>query len=208
MAGFKLIVNSRVEVIIGEEAWKSVIQDVNDESFFISIPMEKGEYMPRILDADNGVFPYQLNEYELNKICDNLVKDYPKFGEKDDDGFSAQEKIRKIFRFRIPYYVGPLSFDSNKKSNAWIIKKSDERVLPWNFEKVVDVDATSERFIRRMTNKCSYLKGCDVIPKQSLLYSRFIVLNQLNKLTINSVPVDVELKQKIFTELFLKEKNS
>ena len=45
MAGFKLIVNSRVEIIIGEEAWKSVIQDVNDESFFISIPMEKGEYI-------------------------------------------------------------------------------------------------------------------------------------------------------------------
>ena len=43
MAGFKLVVNSRVEIIIGEEEYKSVIQDVNNESFFISMPMEKGE---------------------------------------------------------------------------------------------------------------------------------------------------------------------
>lgn len=178
-----------------DPAYKEILDDI-----------EKGEFLPRILDADSGVFPYQINGYELKKICDNLKKDYPEFAAPDAGGFSIADKIEKIFLFRIPYYVGPLSYNPEVKSNAWIEKRLDERVLPWNFEKVVDVDATAEKFIRRMTNKCSFLKGADVLPKQSLLYSRYTVLNQLNKLTVNSVPISVELKQRIFNELFLKDK--
>lgn len=178
-----------------DPAYKEILDDI-----------EKGEFLPRILDADSGVFPYQINGYELKKICDNLKKDYPEFATPDAGGFSIADKIEKIFLFRIPYYVGPLSYNPEVKSNAWIEKRLDERVLPWNFEKVVDVDATAEKFIRRMTNKCSFLKGADVLPKQSLLYSRYTALNQLNKLTVNSVPISVELKQRIFNELFLKDK--
>ncbi len=178
-----------------DPAYKEILDDI-----------EKGEFLPRILDADSGVFPYQINGYELKKICDNLKKDYPEFAAPDAGGFSIADKIEKIFLFRIPYYVGPLSYNPEVKSNAWIEKRLDGRVLPWNFEKVVDVDATAEKFIRRMTNKCSFLKGADVLPKQSLLYSRYTALNQLNKLTVNSVPISVELKQRIFNELFLKDK--
>ena len=83
-----------------------------------------------------------------------------------------------------------------------MVKKLNIPITPWNFESVVDEEKSSERFIRRMTNKCTYIFGADVIPEQSLLYEKFKVLNELNNLKLNGRPITVELKHKIFIELF------
>lgn len=58
-------------------------------------------------------------------------------------------------------------------------------ITPWNFHQIVDSDASEEQFIRRMTNKCTYLVGQDVLPANSLLYSEYVFLNELNNLRIN-----------------------
>lgn len=87
--------------------------------------------------------------------------------------------------FRIPYYVGPLHTASKY---AWSVRrKGFEKVsiTPWNFDKAIDTDASEENFIRRTTNKCTYLEGKDVLPANSLLYSEFTFLNELNNLRIN-----------------------
>ena len=53
---------------------------------------------------------------------------------------------------------------------------------------MVDTEASAEAFITRMTNNCTYLKNEDradeqkVLPEDSILYSRFKVLNELNNL--------------------------
>ena len=57
-----------------------------------------------------------------------------------------------------------------------------------------------------MTNKCTYLAQEDVIPKNSLLYSEFMVLNELNNVKIRSEKLPVELKQEIVSNLFKKQK--
>ena len=57
-----------------------------------------------------------------------------------------------------------------------------------------------------MTNKCTYLPEKDVIPKNSLLYTKYMVLNELNNLKIRGEKIQVDLKQKIYTELFQKNK--
>ncbi len=118
-----------------------------------------------------------------------------------------EEKIRKIFTFRIPYYVGPLNGvkKGNEKSN-WVIRKEESKIYPWNFDDVIDLESSAEQFIRRMTNKCTYLIHEDVLPKNSLLYSKFMVLNELNNLRLNGEPIDVELKQKIYHDLFQKHR--
>ena len=46
-----------------------------------------------------------------------------------------------------------------------------------------------------MTNKCTYLIGADVLPKNSLLYSRFMLLNELNNIKINKEPIKTEIKK-------------
>lgn len=165
--------------------------------------IDNGTFLNKILHADNGLFPHQINGAELNAILDNLCKQYPQFCSKDDDGYTPAEKIKKIFLHKIPYYVGPLNPLSQ---NSWFVRKAEGKITPWNFDEMIDKTASNEQFIRRMTNKCSYLRSQDVLPKGSMYYQAFDTLNQLNKITINSEAISVELKQDIFHNVFLKYK--
>ncbi len=164
----------------------------------VTAELREGSFLPKILHADNGTFPHQINLAELDAILSNLCRDFPVFGEKDGDGLSPAEKIRSIFKWRIPYFVGPLNPHG---PNSWIVRK-EGRITPWNFEEIVDLEKSNEGFIRRMTGKCSYLIAEDVLPKCSMYYQAFDVLNQLNKLRINGEPISVALKQELFRELF------
>ena len=166
---------------------------------------ERKTMLPLQRSKDNGVIPNQINKNELRKILENAAQYMPFLGEKDDKGISVSEKILAIFSFRIPYYVGPLS-DRHKGqgANFWAVRKEEGRIYPWNFYDKIDKEKSNEEFIGRMTNKCTYLVGEDVLPKKSLLYSRFMVLNELNNLKIRGKKVSVEIKQQIFRELFCK----
>lgn len=162
-----------------------------------------GTFLPKILNADNGLFPHQINGTELDAILVNLCEDYPEFSVKDESGYSPSEKIKRIFTFRVPYYVGPLNASS---SHAWIKRKEGGKITPWNFDDLVDKAASNEEFIRRMTNKCTYLRACDVLPKGSMYYQTFDTLNQINRLTVDGAPISVELKKEIFRNVYLKNK--
>lgn len=156
--------------------------------------IENDTFLPKILHADNGLFPHQINQDELDKILVNMEKNCPQTA-------GIAEKIKKIFLYRIPYFVGPLT-----GKNSWVVRKRDEKITPWNLTDVVDYAASNEAFMRKMTNKCSYLYGEDVLPKGSVIYQTYNVLNQINKLKINGQPISVELKQAIFNELFVTRK--
>lgn len=116
------------------------------------------------------------------------------------------ERITQLFEFKIPYYVGPLN--GNKvgtgENFSWAVRKKCGKIYPWNFNEIVDTEASAEAFIRRMTNKCTYLIGEDVLPKDSLLYRKYMVLNELNNLKLNGNVISVELKQKIYADVFCK----
>ena len=175
---------------------------------YIQAEIENRTFLPKILNADNGLFPHQINGMELDLILTNLQKAYPEFAKKDGDGYSPAEKIKKIFLFKIPYYVGPLNtaHENGGKGNSWMKRKAEGKITPWNFDEMVDAFASNERFIRRMTNKCTYLHNQDVLPKGSMYYQAFDTLNQLNRLTIGSVPISVELKREIFHNVYLQNK--
>ncbi len=158
-------------------------------------------FMPKMVTKDNSVIPMQVNKIELKKILDNAVKYLPLLSETDESNKTVSERIMDIFSFRIPYYVGPLNTHSDKH---WLVR-TDGKIYPWNFEQVVDTDISAEAFINNLTSKCTYLPREDVIPKSSLLYSSFMVLNELNNLKIDSVKISTELKQDIYFELFMKK---
>ncbi len=155
--------------------------------------VEAGTFLPRQSSTANGRIPYQCHEKELETILERASRYLPFLREKDESGLTAQEKILAIFRFRIPYYVGPLN---PKSKNAWLVR-GEEKISPWNFDQVVDLDKSAENFITRMTAKCSYI-GAPVLPRDSLLYTRFVALNMLNKLSVNGHPISVALKQEIY----------
>ena len=167
-------------------------------------------FAPKQINRDNGVIPYQMHLMELEKILDNAKKYLPFLTEKDSSGYTGAEKIVKIMTFRIPYYVGPLNdyhkVENGAKGNCWIVKNSNEKIRPWNFEQVVNQEACAEAFITRMTNKCTYLRDADVLPQDSLLYSKFVVLNELNNVCVNGGRLPADLKQHLYRELFMKQK--
>lgn len=182
----------------------------DDLSLFndLVIKTEAHTLLPKQKSKDNGVVPHQVHENELLKILENASSYLPFLKEKDDTGLSMSEKILAIFRFRIPYYIGPLSKRHvDQGSNAWIVRKKEGYIYPWNFDEIVDKEASNIEFIRRMTNKCTYIVGEDVIPANSLLYKEFTVLNELNNLRIRGRKVSHDEKQLIYEKLFKKKKN-
>lgn len=180
----------------------------NDKNIYDEIinKIELGMLLPKQRISDNGTLPYQIHEIELKKILENQSKYYD-FLNYEENGVSTKDKLLMTFKFRIPYYVGPLnSYHKGKGGNSWIIRKEEGKILPWNFEEKVDIEKSAEEFIKRMTNKCTYLSGEDVIPKDSFLYSEYVILNELNKVQVNDEYLSEVNKKKIIDELFKENK--
>jgi len=166
--------------------------------------IKKNEFLPKQSTTDNGIIPNQLHKAELRKILENAEEYLPFLKEEGDKGLTASERLLQIFSFQLPYYVGPLKKSEN--SNAWVERKDySGPVYPWNLEEKVDIEKTNENFINRLIGECSYIQGAKVLPKSSLLYERFMVLNELNPLKINDQEIPVELKQAIFKDLFMRD---
>ncbi|SJX68551.1 CRISPR-associated protein, Csn1 family [Weissella confusa] len=177
----------------------SMAQQQFVENMYREIKLEN--YLPKQRQSDNGAIPYQVHEYELVKIIENQVAYYPFLGqqteveyENDEGEFKTESeyKIQALFKFRIPYYVGTLAKRPGWRNedgmltktdtvakNSWVVRKSDEKVTPWNFSEVVDKEASAVNFIERMTNFDTYLPNEKVLPKNSLLYQEFTIYNEL-----------------------------
>lgn len=164
-------------------------------------------FLPKQKDTDNRVIPHQLYWYEMDTLLRKAEAYLPFLARRDESGLSVREKLMSVFLFRVPYFVGPLN--PHCKDHAWMTRKAGMegvRITPWNFSSIVDEDASEREFIRRMLNKCTYLPAETVLPKESLLYHRFTVLNEINTLRINEQSVPVEAKQGIYEQLFLKHR--
>lgn len=182
-----------------KKLFKNLSQDGYEEMFR---EIENETFMPKQHIKDNGVIPMQVHRMELVAILENAKQYLDFMNQVDGSSKSVADKIIDIFSFRIPYYVGPLNPHSDK---AWLQRK-DGKIVPWNFSQIVDVNQSAENFITNLTSKCTYLPQKDVIPKNSILYCRYMVLNELNNLRINGEKISVKLKQSIFNDLFMKRK--
>lgn len=172
-----------------DEAKKAIIQEIENKDF-----------LPKQVNKDNGVIPYQVHKNELQEILKNAEK-YHAFLKEEDEYGTVSDKILSILSFRIPYYVGPLNINNEDAGFCWATVKKDMKVRPWNFDDAVDKEASAEAFIRRMTNKCVYLPWADVLPKQSILYQEYMVLNELNNVKVDDNKLTVEQKQDVFENL-------
>lgn len=167
--------------------------------------ISNGDYLLKQRISTNGVIPHQLHFNELSAILDNASRKYGFLKEIDQTGLSKKKQIKDIFKFRIPYYVGPLNDAHKEDGFAWVVRKESGKVYPWNFGDKIDENRTAEAFIKRMTNKCTYLLEEDVLPKSSLLYQKYMVLNAINNIKLNDVAINPEIKQRIYEDLFVKQ---
>ena len=183
------------------KAVKKFFEKDNDANWIID-KIDREDFLRKQRTFDNGAIPHQIHLAELKAIIEKQKKYYP-FLEKEAD------RIESILTFRIPYYVGPLSNGYSKF--GWVVRKGNEAIKPWNLEEQIDKSATAERFITRMTNRCTYLPSENVLPKHSLLYEKFMVFNELTKIRYvlennKHFAVDTEMKMKIFEMLFKKNR--
>lgn len=184
---------------------KKIVEGLADskEKEYILNEIELQTLLPLQRIKDNGVIPYQLHLEELKVILDKCEPKFP-FLQTVSDGFSVTEKLIKMLEFRIPYYVGPLNTHHNVDNGgfAWAVRKQAGRVTPWNFEEKIDREKSAAAFIKNLTNKCTYLLGEDVLPKSSLLYSEFMLLNELNNVRIDGKPLAQGVKQHLIDAEF------
>lgn len=184
--------------------------------------LNRGEALPKQKGQARGAIPMQLHRAELRKILANLGHDFPSFAaivaDEDEKCNTKCKKLEILHSFRIPYYVGPLverKFD--EKGNlinedgsgfSWGDEEINEIIYPWNFDKLINKGERANAFIRRMTNECTYLIGEDVLPKCSMIYQKYMLLNELNNLKVdNNRIADVKVKQDIYARYFAGGEN-
>ncbi|MDO4271951.1 MAG: type II CRISPR RNA-guided endonuclease Cas9, partial [Candidatus Saccharibacteria bacterium] len=169
---------------------------------------EDSKLLPKQRGFAKGTIPQQLHHNELEIILQKLIQDYPSFGQEsadEDEAYNTKaKKIASIHSFRIPYYCGPMRSKAQPNNEfCWADEEIEETVYPWNYNQLVDLGARASKFIDRMTNECTYIAGAQVLPKCSLMYQRYMVLNELNNLKINGCRIDNDIKQQIFNQGYL-----
>ena len=174
-----------------EDILKKYVPDCEEKNYVLEqIAME--DFLPLITSKDNAYVPYQLNLKELDIILEKQGKFYPCLRKNAD-------KIRALLTFRRPYYAGPLKGEFGWTEGVDI--PENVRITPWNFNEVLGedrLDKLAENFISRMTNDCSLLKGEPALPLSSMLYQKYMVLNEINKIKVFDHPISLEEKQAIF----------
>lgn len=210
--GKKLVIEKRTSADDFFDNLRKLLKKIpGEEAEAILADIDAGQFLPKAVSKINGVIPHQLQEQELRAILAKAERYLPFLKEADAYG-TVSDKILQLLTFRIPYYVGPLNTAHEKKDGqegfAWAVRKEAGRILPWNFTEKIDTEKSAERFIRRMTNKCTYLLGEDVLPKNSLLYTEFMLLNELNNVRIGEAGVRLTegQREKLWNELFLRHK--
>lgn len=183
---------------------KGILKDINcEEARNIENEIDNDNFLPRQNSSHNSSIPMQLNLMELEEILSKQSK-YYSFLNESDGKYTRIERIISIFKYHLPYYVGPLN---TKSERSWVIR-TNEKIYPWNYKEVIDFDETAKKFIERMQNKCTYLHGDNdyCLPKKSLLFSEYNCLQYLNNIKINGNNLDYQLKESLFNEVFLKNK--
>lgn len=174
-----------------------------DEDLFNTVTQPL--YLIKPSSADIGVnFSHAVRKQEFLAILDKLCFYYPQikniFYDKYPE-YSVIEAFVKNYDFKVDYFVGPLNSDN---ANAWIkFKNVPCKVDPFNYEKVIDFSATIKCWMNNLIGNCSVLSNKKVLPKYSISYAKFIVLNQLNCIKVDGEYLPIKEKQSIFNNMFL-----
>jgi len=172
--------------------------------------LETRQFLRKLKGSQNSAIPHQNNVYEAEQILKQQQTHYPEITDE------MIEHVKAIISFRIPYYVGPLiKGDEENPRFGWAIRNKNTHIKPWNFDEVIDKANSAEAFITKMTSQCTYLLEETVLPKNSLIYEKYEVLNELNGIQIRpetekpnkKYRLNQEQKEWIIENVFKKRKS-
>lgn len=151
-----------------------------------------------IAHYSTSVIPHQLHLQELEKIIDNAINFYPFLKE-------IKQKLILLFKYRIHYSYGPLN-DKSQYSN--VQRKSYERITPWNISEIIDDNVTKQKFMKKLTNSCSYLLGEKVMPKVALTFEKYVILDKLNVMKVNGETLSILEKEEVVNYILSRPKTT
>lgn len=169
--------------------------------------IKKGSFLRKQRSLDNGNIPHQIMQLELRRIIEtqSKVPGFEWLAKNDQTNDHEKYNLERFIDFRAPYYVGPLDKDHSSEF-SWVCFKDNKKIplTIWNFDERIDFGKTINNFIRRMTATDTYLLGEAVLPASSLLYQKYEVLNELNKIKIQGKNISVKEKQALYNDLFVR----
>ncbi|MFT8399639.1 MAG: type II CRISPR RNA-guided endonuclease Cas9 [Lentilactobacillus diolivorans] len=188
--------------------------DPSEEGRDLAERLAQDDFMPLQRTALNRVIPHQLQQEELDRIIENQGEYYPflkTLNPNRSRAGVANYQLDELVSFRIPYYVGPLitatdQLHTSGAKFAWMTRRAAGEITPWNFDQKVDRLASANQFIRQNMPKDNHLLEADVLPANSLTYQRYLVLDELNAVKVNHKSLTVSQKQRIFNDLFKRQR--
>lgn len=122
MSKFKLIINSRIDVMMEKKVYKTVIQDVLKDGFLISIPVNEGEYLMLNYHEEVELYNYvdDLSLYKLTcsvigKVIDNNIPLYKISLPKEAKKVQRRNYVRVNMLHPIKYIKGDSGNLNDKK---------------------------------------------------------------------------------------------
>lgn len=186
---FKELIENTTQ--IDDERRRNLLRKIENENF---LPVQRSK--------NNVTLPHQLHLHELHQIIEHQKVYYPFLAALTAKN---ENKIEQLVKFRIPYYVGPLVEAKTVEgdgSNHWMHRLTSGPITPWNFNEKVDRDQAALDFIKRMIGTDTYLVGEPALPKNSLAYQEYNVLQELNNVRVDNRRLEVNQKQSIFENVF------
>ena len=95
-------------------------EGIDGSDYFLK-KIEQENFLRKQRTFDNGAIPHQIHLAELKAILENQSHFYPAL--KDNC-----MKIIEMFKFRNPYFIGPLAKGNSQFS--WLVRKTDEKIQP------------------------------------------------------------------------------
>lgn len=203
MAKFQLKINSRLEIKIDDKVFNSTIQDINEDSFFVSMPMEKGNYIKFENNAQVSVYCYWENT-SVYKF-DSKVLGREKSGNMPLYKLTLPEKVVRIQRreyVRVKV-IAPIEVISNDKKIRGLLldlsgggmkikteeKLSKEEIIKiklksTEFNKEILINGMIVRVNRREEGKYIYgVRYCNIENKvrEKIIQAIFYLMRAQNK---------------------------
>ncbi len=147
----------------------------------------------------NRVIPVQAQMRDLEAILDRQAPFHSSLREN-------REKILALMRFRVPFYAGPLCQKPGAAYTPWLKYKSggEGHIRPWDFEERIDLESTAEAYGEGLARRCSFIPGERVLPKHSLLYEEFELLDEINRIRINGKLIRPTWKRGLVQDVFCR----
>ncbi|MDR5588619.1 flagellar brake protein [Clostridium aquiflavi] len=187
MSKFILKVNDRVEVLVEDRAFKSLVQDIEDDYIKINIPVCDGEYLS--LKIDDKI---EINSYARGKNCFNFYCDVLARGKENNiiyyklsEPYNVKEIQRRDF-VRVDF----MNIIKFKK----ITESEDEEITSFKDALMIDLSGGGMRF-----------KTKEKLEKQDKLLLEFALNDKLNYLKAQVMRLEItEFNEYIYGVKFIR----